>query len=113
MTHLAANKEEWKKVIQVWDKTVKYINDPATHADAVKIMSARVGVDPAQYEQFIGGTYLLDLAANKQVFKKGTGLDSIYGSSYHVNKFNVSNGIYTTEMNVDSVIVPTLVEELK
>ena len=113
MTHLAANKEEWKKVIQVWDKTVKYINDPATHADAVKIMSARVGVDPAQYEQFIGGTYLLDLAANKQVFKKGTGLDSIYGSSYRVNKFNVENGIYKTEMDVDGAIYPVLVEELK
>ncbi len=113
MTHLSANKEEWKKIIQVWDKTVKYINDPATHADAVKIMSTRVGVDPAQYEQFIGGTHLLDLAANKQVFKKGIGFDSIYGSSYHVNKFNVANGIYKTEMDVDGSIYPTLVEELK
>lgn len=113
MTHLSANKEEWKKIIQVWDKTVKYINDPATHADAVKIMSNRVGVDPTQYEQFIGGTHLLDLAANKTVFKKGTGFDSIYGSTYHVNKFNVENGIYKTEMDVDSAIYPTLVEELK
>lgn len=113
MTHLSANKEEWKKIIQVWDKTVKYINDPATHADAVKIMSNRVGVDPTQYEQFIGGTHLLDLAANKTVFKKGTGFDSIYGSTYHVNKFNVENGIYKTEIDVDSAIYPTLVEELK
>ena len=113
MTHLSANKEEWKKIIQVWDKTVKYINDPATHADAVKIMSNRVGVDPTQYEQFIGGTHLLDLAANKTVFKKGTGFDSIYGSTYHVNKFNVENGLYKTEMDVDSAIYPTLVEELK
>ncbi|WP_353141067.1 ABC transporter substrate-binding protein [Acinetobacter pragensis] len=113
MAHLSANKEEWKKVIQVWDKTVKYINDPATHADAVKIMSTRVGVDPAQYEQFIGGTHLLDLAANKKVFSKGEGFDSLYGSSYHVNKFNVANGIYKTEMDVDGSIYPALVEELK
>ncbi|EMU00416.1 ABC transporter substrate-binding protein, partial [Acinetobacter baumannii] len=34
MSHLTAHQEEWKKIIQVWDKTVKYINDPATHADA-------------------------------------------------------------------------------
>ena len=113
MTHLSANKEEWKKIIQVWDKTVKYINDPATHADAVKIMSTRVGVDPAQYEQFIGGTHLLDLEANKKVFTKGEGFDSLYGSSYHVNKFNVANGIYKTEMDVDGSIYPALVEELK
>ncbi|NWK74194.1 ABC transporter substrate-binding protein [Acinetobacter sp. SwsAc6] len=113
MTHLSANKEEWKKIIQVWDKTVKYINDPATHADAVKIMSTRVGVEPAQYEQFIGGTHLLDLDANKKVFTKGEGFDSLYGSSYHVNKFNVTNGIYKTEMDVDGSIYPALVQELK
>ena len=113
MSHLAANKEQWSKLIQVWDKTVKYINDPATHADAVKIMSNRVGVDPQQYEQFIGGTHLLDLAANKKVFTKGSGFDSIYGSTYHVNKFNVSNGIYKTEMDVDGLIYPALIEGLK
>ena len=45
MSHLTAHQEEWKKIIQVWDKTVKY-NDPATHADAVKIMAKRSGVDP-------------------------------------------------------------------
>lgn len=113
MSHLAANKEQWSKLIQVWDKTVKYINDPATHADAVKIMSNRVGVDPQQYEQFIGGTHLLDLAANKKVFTKGSGFDSIYGSTYHVNKFNVSNGIYKTEMDVNGLIYPALIEGLK
>lgn len=111
--HLEANKEQWKKIIQVWDKTVKYINDPATREDAAKIMAKRVGVDPKAYQQFIDGTHLLDLNANKKVFTKGNGFDSIYGSSYHVNKFNVNNGIYTTEMNVDGVIVPNLVQELK
>lgn len=111
--HLEANKEQWKKIIQVWDKTVKYINDPATREDAAKIMAKRVGVDPKAYQQFIDGTHLLDLNANKKVFTKGNGFDSIYGSSYHVNKFNVNNGIYTTEMNVDGVIAPNLVQELK
>lgn len=112
MTHLSANKKEWKKIIQVWDKTVKFINDPATHDEAVKIMANKVGVDPKQYEQFIGGTHLLDLSANKTVFSKGTGFDSIYGSTYHVNKFNVSNGVYTTEQDADGLIVSTLVGEL-
>ena len=113
MTHLSAHKEEWKKIIQVWDKTVKFINDPATHEEAVKIMANKVGVDPKQYEQFIGGTHLLDLTANQSVFNKGTGFDSIYGSTYHVNKFNITNGVYTTEQDADGLIVPTLVQELK
>lgn len=113
MSHLSANKEDWKKIIQVWDKTVKYIQDPATHADAVKIMAARVGVEPKQYEQFIDGTHFLDLSANQKVFSKGTGFDSIYGSTYHVNEFNVSNGIYKTKMDADALIYPDLVQGLK
>ncbi|MCH7333073.1 ABC transporter substrate-binding protein [Acinetobacter modestus] len=112
-SHLSMHKDEWKKLIQVWDKTVKYIQDPATHDDAVKIMANRVGVDPKQYEQFIDGTHLLDVAANKKVFVKGDGFDSIYGSTYHVNKFNVSNGIYKSEVDVDGLIYPALLNELK
>jgi NitT/TauT family transport system substrate-binding protein len=92
---------------------VKYINDPATHADAVKIMANRSGVDPKQYELMVSGTHLLSIADNKKVFTKGDGFDSIYGSSYHVNKFNVENGIYKTEQNVDGLIYPALIQELK
>lgn len=113
MTHLAAHQEEWKKIIQVWDKTVQFIQDPATHDEAVKIMANQVGVDAKQYAQFIGGTHLLNLAANKTVFRKGTGFDSLYGSTYHVNKFNVANAIYKTEQDVDALIVPSLLEALK
>lgn len=113
MGHLSAHKEEWKKILQVWDKTVKYINNPATHADAVKIMANRSGVDPKQYELMVSGTHLLTIADNKKVFTKGDGFDSIYGSSYHVNKFNVKNGIYKTEQNVDGLIYPALIQELK
>lgn len=112
MTHLSAHKEEWKKIIQVWDKTVKYINDPATRSDALAIMAKRVGLDAAQYAQFIDGTHLLDLAANKKVFEKSQNFDSIYGSSYHVNEFNFKNGVYTTKVDVDGVIYPDLVNEL-
>lgn len=111
--HLAAHQQDWKKLIQVWDKTVKYIQDPATHDEAVKIMANRVGVDPAQYAQFVGGTHLLDLAANKKVFSKSEGLDSIYGSTYHVNKFNVLNGIYKTEIDADGLISASLIESIE
>jgi NitT/TauT family transport system substrate-binding protein len=110
--HLATHPEAWKKIIQVWDKTVKYIQDPVTRDDAINIMAHRVGVDPAQYAQFVGGTHLLDLAANKQVFRKGAGLDSIYGSTYHVNQFNLRNGIYHTEVNADGLISASLIDTL-
>lgn len=48
----------------------KYINDPATHADAVKIMANRSGVDPKQYELMVSGTHLLSIADNKSLYQR-------------------------------------------
>ncbi|KAA8732430.1 ABC transporter substrate-binding protein [Acinetobacter qingfengensis] len=110
MNSLTQNKEQWTKFVQVWDKVVNYIQDPKTHDDAVKIMANRVGVDPSQYAKMIDGTHFLSLQENKKVFAKGAALDSIYGSSYHVNEFNVKNGIYQTLVDVDSLIDPTIVQ---
>lgn len=112
MNNLSTNKEQWKKVLQVWDRTVKYINDPATRPDAVKIMATKVGVPAEQYQQFLDGTHLLSLSDNKKVFTKGPGFDSLYGSTYHVNKFNVTNGAYPKEVDVDNTIYPQLVQEM-
>ncbi|WP_180027740.1 ABC transporter substrate-binding protein [Acinetobacter sp. YH16032] len=113
MTHLSRHQAEWKKVLQVWDRTVKYIQDPETRNDALMIMSKRVGVEPEQYEQFIQGTHLLDLEANQKVFKRSSTLASIYGSTYHVNKFNLENGVYTVKLDIDGLIYPKLVESFK
>lgn len=46
---LAAHKDDYAKIIKVWDKVVHYINDPKTQADAVKIMAKRVGLKPEEY----------------------------------------------------------------
>ena len=48
-TSLNANREDWGKVVEVWYRVVDYILDPATEADAVSIMAARVGLTPDQY----------------------------------------------------------------
>jgi NitT/TauT family transport system substrate-binding protein len=106
---LSQRRADWEKMSKVWDKVVHYINDPATQPDALKIMSARVGLEPTAYAEFLNGTHLLDLEANKKVMIKNDTFDSLYGSTYHVNKFNVSNGIYSKEVNVDSLIDPGLV----
>ena len=113
MGHLARHPEQWKKIIQVWDRTVRYIQDPATKEDALNIMAKRVGVEPKRYAQFIAGTHLLDLKANQAVFKQSSELKSIYGSTYHVNQFNINNGVYTTQLNLDGLIYPKLLESLK
>ena len=112
MSHLARHPQEWKKIIQVWDRTVRYIHDPATRHDALNIMAKRVGVAPEQYAQFMQGTHLLDLKANQAVFKKSSDLSSIYGSTYHVNQFNLTNGVYNVKLDLDGLIYPKLLESI-
>lgn len=108
-TSLAARRDDWAKVVKVWYRCVAYINDSKTQADAVKIMSARVGLTPAQYLPLLKGTHLLDAAAAKQAFRKGDGLDSIYGSTRNANAFNVRNAVYKQSQDVDAYIDPRLV----
>ena len=90
---LANHREEWKKVVGVWFKTVDFINNPATHEEAVKIMAAKVSVNPKAYEKSLGGTALQDLAGNLSHYKKGDGLDSIYGCIKIANAFYLKTGV--------------------
>ena len=110
---LAMHRAEWEKVIKVWYRVVDYINDPKTHDDAVRIMASRVGVPPEEYQAFLKGTKILTLAEAKSHFKKGPGLDSIYGSSEIVDKFNVDNKVYTVPQDINSYIDPALTDALK
>jgi NitT/TauT family transport system substrate-binding protein len=105
---LSAHRGEYVKLIALWDRVVKYINDPATQEDAVGIMAARVGLTPAQYRPLLGGTHLLDIAEAKQVFVKADGLSSLYGSCRIVDEFNVRNNVYKQSQSIDSYIYPAL-----
>lgn len=112
-TSLKARKDDWMKVIKVWDRVVHYIEDPKTQDDAVKIMSARVGLPPEAYKPLLKGTKLIDLAEGKKIFKKGKGLASLYGSSEIANDFNVKNEVYKQAQDVNSYIDPSLTEAQK
>ena len=106
---LSARRDDWMKVLQVWDRVVHYINDPATQDDAVKILAARVGLEPEAYKPLLKGTHLIDLAEGKKTFEKGEGLSSLYGSSVIANDFNVKNDVYKEAQDVDSYIDPSLI----
>ena len=104
------HKAEWLKVVKVWDRVVKYINDPKTQPDAVKIMAARVGVTPQVYLPLLKGTHLLGLADGKKVYVKAAGFGSLYGSSKVADDFNVANGVYKTHQDIDSYIDPSFTD---
>lgn len=105
---LAAHRAEYAKLIRVWDRVVHYINDPKTQDDAVKMMAARVGLTPAAYKPLLKGTHLIDLEEAKKVFVKGSGLDSLYGSSQISDDFNVRNDVYKEKQSIESYIDPSL-----
>jgi NitT/TauT family transport system substrate-binding protein len=109
---LAAHKADWVKVAKVWYRVVDYINDPKTHADAIKIMSARVGLTPQEYEGFVTGTKILTLPEAKKHFAKADGFLSIYGSSKLVDDFNVANKVYKEPQAVDSYLDPSITNGL-
>jgi len=102
-----AKRADLLKVLKVWDRVVEYINNPKTQPDAVKIMAARSGVPPVEYEHFLKGTHLLNLADGKKAYAKGEGFDSIYGSTNYVNAFNVANAVYKTPEKIDNYFDPT------
>jgi NitT/TauT family transport system substrate-binding protein len=108
----AQHKEDWAKVVQIFYKCVDYINDPATRDEAIKIMAARAGAYPDEYEENVPGTHFLSVAEAKAAFKKGDGLDSIYGSMAIGNQFNLENKVYKESQKPSSYLVPSIVESL-
>lgn len=110
---LAARPDDWKKVIEVWYDVVAYIKDPKTVDDAVKIMSARVGISPAEYKPLLDGTKILTLSEAGTHSAKGEGFKSIYGSTKISDDFNVANKVYEKPQDVDSYINLSLTQSLK
>ena len=109
---LSSRKADWEKVLKVWYKTVNYINDPKTHDEAVAIMASRVGLSAEEYAPFLKGTKLLTLKEAKAAFKKGDGLDSIYGSTKVSDDFNVANKVYDAPQDIDTYFDASLTNGL-
>jgi NitT/TauT family transport system substrate-binding protein len=109
---LAQRHDDWVKFVKVWYKISDYVRDPKTQADAVAIMAAKAGAKVEEYAAAMPGTYFLSAEEAKAKYKKGPGLDSIYGSSTVANDFNMTNKVYKDSQNVDEYIDPSIVNSL-
>ena len=112
-TSFAKRKSDWEKVTKIYYKCVDYLQDEKTKADAIKIMAAKVGADAEEYAKAVPGCHYLTLAEAKTAYKKGTGLDSIYGSMTVGNKFNLDNKVYKVTQKPESYLAPSVVEAMK
>ena len=109
-TSLSQHKDEWAKVAKVYYRCVDYLKDLKTRDDAINIMAAKVGADPAEYAKNISGTHFLTVSEAKAALKKGAGLDSIYGSLETGNKFNLDNKVYTDSQKAEDYVAPSILK---
>jgi NitT/TauT family transport system substrate-binding protein len=98
--------------VKVWYRISDFVRDPKTQKEAVAIMAAKVGVKPEEYAAAMPGTFFLSLAESKKRFKKGEGLDSLYGSTKIANEFNVANKVYKVTQPVADYIYPDFVQSM-
>ncbi len=110
---LAKRKADWQKVVKVWFKVVAFIKDEKNKDEYLKILSARVGLKPADYAPLLKGTHLLDLKENKAHFKDEKDLSSVYGSSKIVDDFNVKNAVYKKAQDIPAYFDTSFIKALK
>lgn len=108
---LAADRETWSTVIDVWYRVVDYILDPATTDDALSIMAARVGLEPEEYAPLLAGTKLLTLDEAKGFFAETEGFDSLVGSSKISDDFNLKYEVYPDAQDLGAYIDGSLTLE--
>ncbi len=110
---LMKNRAEWQKVAAAWYDVINFIKDPANEEEVLQILSARVGISPAEYKGFMSGTKFLtrDEALGFMV-NKTDGLDSLFGSSEWVNDFQVNNKVYDEPVNVKRCIDPSFTKNV-
>lgn len=110
---LAKRKADWEKYVQIYYKCVDYILDPKTQDDAIAIMAAKVGASAEDYKKNIPGTHFLTLKEAKAAYKKGDGLDSLYGSLAISNKFALDNKVYKDSQKAEAYVAPGIVNAMK
>jgi len=107
------NKAEWQKVVDAWYDVITYMADPANEEEMLKILSARVGLTPAEYKPFLSGTRMLTKDEVLKVLEPAEGFGSLYGSSEVVNEFFVANKVYDEAVDIKRTIDPSFTKAVK
>ena len=109
---LSERRAEWVAVTKVWFRIADFLKKPENLDEASRIMAARVGLTSDQYKVLMGGTHFLDLEGNREHFRKGDSLMSLYRSSQVVDAFQLANKIYKAPVAYEQYLDPSLVDEL-
>lgn len=108
---LSESREDWSKVVDVWYRVVDFITNEDTKAEALSIMSARVGLTAEEYAPLLEGTRLLTLDEAKGFFAKADGFESLWGSSKISDDFNIKYKVYPDPQDLEGYIDASLTLE--
>jgi len=105
---LETRRDDWMKVVKVWYRIVDYLKDEDNIDDALEILAKRVSISPEEYEPLFEGTYILTLDESLKIWEKADGFGSVYGSSVVSDAFNVDQGVYDENLNIEQYLDPSL-----
>jgi NitT/TauT family transport system substrate-binding protein len=108
---ISQRRADWVNFIKVWNRIEAFVKDPATQAEAVKIMAGRAGVPPEEYAKYLPGTHFLTPEEALARFEPKDTLDSLYGSGKVADDFNVANKVYAKPQPVAAFIDGSLSKE--
>jgi NitT/TauT family transport system substrate-binding protein len=109
-TSLAAHHDDWIKVAAIYYKCVAYLMDPATRADAIKIMAAKVQQKPEDYAKNVPGTHFETLAEAKANYKgDAAGAINLHDSMALSDKFSLDNAVYKVSQKPEDYISSSIV----
>ena len=111
---LAARRADWVNVVKTWYDVVDFMSDPANKDEMLRILAARVGLTPAEYEPLLAGTHILPIAEALEIMKGAPelGFKSLAGSSGIVDQFNVDNQVYAALEFTPAYFDVTLTDEV-
>jgi NitT/TauT family transport system substrate-binding protein len=104
---LEKRRPDWEKVVKVWYRIAAYIADEEHLDEVTKILAARVGIKPEEYEPLLAGTKILTLKEATERWKTGDGLDSVYGSTQYVDAFNLKYEVYKESQAATKYLDPS------
>ena len=108
-TSLATHHDDWAKVAAIYYKCVAYLMDPATRADAIKIMAAKVQQKPEDYAKNVPGTHFETLAEAKANYKGNAGAAiNLHDSMALSDKFSLDNAVYKVSQKPEDYIAPSI-----
>jgi NitT/TauT family transport system substrate-binding protein len=106
---LASHHDDWIKVAAIYYKCVAYLMDPATRADAIKIMAAKVQQKPADYAVNVPGTHFETLAEAKANYKGDAGAAiNLHDSMALSDKFSLDNAVYKVSQKPEDYLAPSI-----